>query len=181
MQKTLSVRYWRRGARSCFVDAGGAFAWSCGDRRRDCQAAQPGGAASADQRQGFDQYLAGANLGHCYGQLRRAGAAAQPPLLWPYPPGERQVAGAADCGNIRPYAHATHEYTQGREAVLQCEPSDVDAFANLARKMLEECSSLKKVAQAGISVERDVHGRHHWAKYLDDSIDDAWSCRAPQN
>lgn len=76
------------------------------------------------------------------------------------------------------YAHATNEYTLGRAAVLQCEPSDVSAFVNLARQMVEEHSSLKKLAQAAITVERDVHGRHQWAKYIDDFIEGIKNYRA---
>lgn len=68
-------------------------------------------------------------------------------------------------------AHATHEYVEGRAAVLECEPGDVAGFADLALRLYEEANSLRAVAQSRKAAEQAVHDRRHWAALLDAFIE----------
>lgn len=68
-------------------------------------------------------------------------------------------------------AYATREYVDGRAGVLQCEPGDAAAYANLARQLFDDHTVMKNAAQADMGREREIHDRQHWATYLDDFIE----------
>ena len=65
------------------------------------------------------------------------------------------------------WAHATREYVQGRAAVLECEPGDVIAFANMANKLVAEKREFRLMAVSQMSMECSIHDRHHWAEHVD--------------
>lgn len=64
------------------------------------------------------------------------------------------------------FSHATREYVDGREAVLECHPNDVGAFADLIRRLFDERSELAHKAAQAASIERKFHHRSQWADYL---------------
>ena len=64
------------------------------------------------------------------------------------------------------FAHATREYVEGREAVLQCNSNDVAAFAGLIERLFDEQSELARKAKLAATVEQKFHDRSHWADYL---------------
>lgn len=68
------------------------------------------------------------------------------------------------------YAYATDSYLDGRTAVLRCEPGDVQAFARLVRRLIDEREPLALAAQEAVLTEKKIHDRKLWADYLDDFI-----------
>lgn len=108
-------------------------------------------------------------LEHCYGQLRRAGAATESPdLLRPHHLGESQAAGVADCHHP---CLCHRRICTGRASILQCAPGDAAAFADLARRLIDDHAALGAAARGCVVVERAVRDRRHWADHLDAFIE----------
>lgn len=68
------------------------------------------------------------------------------------------------------WAYATREYVYGRAAVLECEPGDVIAYANLANRMVAEGRALRAIAELGVDDEREIHAPRLWATYVDEFV-----------